>query len=317
MSTDAYAAFGQATYSVSDRLSLTAGLRYNSEEKEATQLSEFIGLFPPFPLALLSTDSDELTPKFGIEYAIGDEVMWYATATRGFKSGGFTFNGIQPDFKPEFVWAYETGFKSKLAEGSVILNGSAFFYDYTDLQVSKLENNAGVITNAADATIFGAEVELLAQVTDRWRFNTGLSFLSAEFDRFLTEDPSNPQLGTIDLDGNKLPRSPEFSANVGTDYTVPVGAEGDLSFRVDYQYQDESFFTTFNRQLSAQDAFSLLNARVSYAKNDGSWTVAAFVRNAFDEDYFLNILESGVETGKPEGFLAAPRTYGLQLSFNF
>ena len=317
MSTDAYAVFGQATYSVSDRLSLTAGLRYNSEEKEATQLSEFIGLFPPFPPALLSTDSDEFTPKFGINYAVSDDVMWYATATRGFKSGGFTFNGIQPDFKPEFVWAYETGFKSKLAEGSVILNGSTFFYDYTDLQVSKLENNAGVITNAADATIFGAEIELLAQVTDRWRINTGLSFLSAEFDEFLTEDPSNPQLGTIDLDGNNLPRSPEFSANVGTDYTVPVGAEGDLSFRVDYQYQDESFFTTFNRQLSAQDAFSLLNARVSYAKNDGSWTVAAFVRNAFDEDYFLNILESGVETGKPEGFLAAPRTYGIQLSYNF
>jgi len=186
-----------------------------------------------------------------------------------------------------------------LANGSVILNGSAFFYDYTDLQVSKLENNAGVITNAADATIFGAEVELLAQATDRWRFNVGLSFLNAEFDQFLTEDPSNPQLGTIDLDGNNLPRSPEFSANVGTDYTVPVGTSGDLSFRVDYQYQDESFFTTFNRQLSAQDAFSLLNARVSYIKNDGSWGIAAFIRNALDEDYFLNILESGVETGKP------------------
>ncbi len=317
MSTDAFAVFGQATYAASDRLSLTVGLRYNSEEKEATQLSEFIGLFPPFPPAALATDSDEFTPKFGFEYAVSDDVMWYGTATRGFKSGGFTFNGIQPDFKPEFVWAYETGFKSKLADGSVILNASAFFYDYTDLQVSKLENNAGVITNAADATIFGAEVELLAQATEQWRFNLGLSFLSAEFDSFLTEDPSNPQLGTIDLDGNNLPRSPDFTANLGTDYTVPVGNSGDLSFRLDYQYQDKSFFTTFNRDLSAQDSFSLLNARVSFTPADSVWVVAAFVRNAFDEDYFLNILESGVETGKPEGFLAAPRTYGIQLRYSF
>ncbi len=317
MSTDAYAVFGQATYKVSDRLSLTAGLRFNSEEKEAVQLSEFIGLGPPFPPADLSTDSDELTPKFGIEYSVSDDVLWYATVTRGFKSGGFTFNGIQPSFDPEFVWAYETGFKSKLAEGSVILNGSAFFYDYTDLQVSKLENNAGVITNAADATIFGAEVELLAQPTDRWRLNAGLSFLSAEFDEFLTEDPSNPQLGTIDLNGNNLPRSPDFSANIGSEYAVPFGNTNELTFRVDYQYQDKSFFTTFNRDLSAQDAFSMLNARVSFSDNDGSWSMAAFVRNALDEDYFLNILESGVETGKPEGFLAAPRTYGIQLSYSF
>ena len=149
------------------------------------------------------------------------------------------------------------------------------------------------------------------------RINTGLSFLSAEFDEFLTEDPSNPQLGTIDLDGNKLPRSPEFSANVGTEYTFPLNQAGDLSFRVDYQYQDKSFFTTFNRDLSAQEAFSLVNARISFTESTGAWRVAAFIRNAFDEDYFLNILESGVETGKPEGFLAAPRTYGLQVSYNF
>ena len=189
MSTDAYAVFGQATYNVSDRLALTAGLRYNSEDKEATQLSEFIGLFPPFPPAALQTDSNEVTPKFGIEYDINDEVMWYATATRGFKSGGFTFNGIQPDFKPEFVWAYETGFKSTLAEGSVILNGSAFYYDYTDLQVSKLENNAGVITNAADATIYGAEIELLAQATERWRFNAGLSLPERRIRRISDRGP--------------------------------------------------------------------------------------------------------------------------------
>ncbi|MFQ5609629.1 MAG: TonB-dependent receptor domain-containing protein, partial [Woeseiaceae bacterium] len=211
ISTDAFAVFGQATYNASERLALTVGLRYNSEDKEATQFSDF-GFMPPLNQNL-NEDSDELTPKFGIEYYASDNVMLYASATRGFKSGGFTFNGFQSNFEPEFVWAYETGIKSRLAGGAVILNGSVFYYDYTDLQVSKLENNAGVITNAADATIFGGEIELLAQPVDNWRVNAGLSLLNAEFDEFLTEDPSNPQLGTIDLNGNNLPRSPDFSAN--------------------------------------------------------------------------------------------------------
>ena len=315
LSTDAFAVFGQATYNVSDRLGLTLGLRYNSEEKEASQFTDF-GFIPPLNQEL-NEDSDEWTPKLGIEFYANDDVMLFANVTRGFKSGGFTFNGFQSNFDPEFVWAYEVGAKSRLASGAVTLNGSVFYYDYTDLQVSKLENNAGVITNAADATIYGGEIEFLAQATERFRLNVGLSYLKAEFDEFLTEDPSNPQLGTIDLAGNSLPRSPEFSANVGAEYGVPFNQGSELTFRVDYQYQDKSFFTTFNRDLSAQEPFNIVNARISYATETGSWQVAAFVRNALDEDYFLNILESGVEAGKPEGFVAAPRTYGVQLSYNF
>ncbi len=316
LSTDAFALFGQATYHVSDQLALTVGLRYNSEDKEAQQFTHFIGLFPPFNQDL-NENSDELTPKFGLEYIVNEDILVYANMTRGFKSGGFTFNGFQSNFDPEFVWAYETGLKSRLANGAVIFNVSAFYYDYTDLQVSKLENNAGVITNAADATIYGGEIELIALPTDNLRLNVGLSFLNAEFDEFLTEDPSNPQLGTINLSGNSLPRSPDFSANVGAEYYVPLNLDGGLTFRVDYQYQDKSFFTTFNRDLSAQESFSLLNARLGYETADKSWRVALYAKNLLDEDYFLNILESGVEAGKPEGFLAAPRTYGLQFSYNF
>ncbi|MDP6374544.1 MAG: TonB-dependent receptor [Pseudomonadales bacterium] len=74
---------------------------------------------------------------------------------------------------------------------------------------------------------------------------------------------------------------------------------------------------TLTRQLSAQDAFELVNARIAFEAIDRTWRLAAYVKNAFDEDYFINILESGVETGKPEGFLAPPRTYGLQFSYTF
>ena len=310
--TNAFAVFGQATYSVLPTLNLTAGLRYSTEDKEGEQFSDF-GFIPPL-MQDLNEDSDALTPRFSIEYFPHDNAMFYASATRGFKSGGFTFNGFQSNFDPEFVWSYEGGVKTQFAENRAQANLSIFYYDYTDLQVSKLENNAGVITNAADATIWGGEFEFVTRPNEFFEFNAGVAYLNAEFDQFLTEDPSNPGLGTIDLAGNNLTRSPEFSANVGAQFYVPAGDWGTASLRVDYQHQGKSFFTPFNRDLSAQEAFNLVNARLSLQDDDEKWQFAVFVKNAFDETYFLNILESGVETGKPEGFLAAPRTWGLQAS---
>lgn len=310
--TNAFAVFGQGTYALMPNLNITAGLRYSTEDKEAEQFSDF-GFIPPL-MQDLNEDSDALTPRFVIEYFAHDNAMIYASATRGFKSGGFTFNGFQSNFDPEFVWAYEGGVKTQFADNRAQANLSVFYYDYSDLQVSKLENNAGVITNAADATIWGGEFEFVTRPNEFFEFNAGLAYLNAEFDQFLTEDPSNPGLGTIDLAGNNLTRSPEFSANVGVQVYLPVGDWGTASLRGDYQYQSESFFTPFNRGLSAQDAFSLVNARLSLEDNEEKWRFAIFVKNAFDETYFLNILESGVETGKPEGFLAPPRTWGLQIS---
>ncbi len=313
--TDAYAVFGQATYAFTDKLSFTAGLRYSDESKDATQFSDF-GFIPPIQQDL-SQDANALTPRFALEYFQSNDTMLYLSATRGFKSGGFTFNGFQSHFDPEFVWAYEGGIKSRFAEGRVVANLSAFYYDYTDLQVSKLENNAGVITNAADATIWGGEIELVAKASKNLDINVGLSFLNAEFDTFLTEDPSNPQLGTIDLAGNKLTRSPEFTANVSGKYTHEIIDWGTATLQIDYQHQSKSFFTPFNRDLSAQEAFNIVNARLAIQQFDANWQLAFFVKNLFDETYFLNILESGVEAGKPEGFIAPPRTWGFQIAYEF
>lgn len=315
MKTDAFAFFGQVTYRATDRLSFTAGLRYSNEDKMAFQFSDF-GFIPPLQQDL-DEDSDAITPRFVIEFAANDDVLLYASVTRGFKSGGFTFNGFQSNFRPEFVWAYEGGVKSQFMDGRVQANVSAFYYDYTDLQVSKLQNQAGVITNAADATIYGGEFELIVRPLENLSFNAGLAYLHAEFDQFLTEDPSNPALGEIDLDGNSLTRSPKFTANIGGEFIYPLGNIGELSLRADYQYQGKSFFTPFNRALSQQDSFSLFNARLAFNSADEHWQVAVFVKNAFNEEYFSNILESAIESGKPEGFLAPPRTYGVQVIYVF
>lgn len=313
MKTDAFAFFGQVTYRATDRLSFTVGLRYSNEDKEASQFSDF-GFMPPL-MQDLNEDSDALTPRFAIEFFASEDVLLYASVTRGFKSGGFTFNGFQSNFRPEFVWAYEGGVKSQFLDGRLQANVSAFYYDYTDLQVSKLQNQAGVITNAADATIYGGELEVIVQPWEYFSLNAGLAYLHAEFDQFLTEDPSNPALGEIDLAGNRLTRSPRFTANLGAEFIYPVSNLGEISLRADYQYQSKSFFTPFNRALSQQDSFDLFNARLAFRSASEQWQIAVFVKNAFNEEYFLNILESAVEAGKPEGFLASPRTYGVQVIF--
>ncbi|NKB44953.1 MAG: TonB-dependent receptor plug domain-containing protein, partial [Alphaproteobacteria bacterium] len=125
ISTDAFAAFGQATYDVSDRFSATLGLCYSVEGKDAFQFTDF-GFIPPIEQPL-EENSDAITPRFALEFTPNEETLMYASVTRGFKSGGFTFNGFQGNFEPEFVWAYEAGYKTRFADDRVQANLSGFY----------------------------------------------------------------------------------------------------------------------------------------------------------------------------------------------
>ncbi|MBW2366620.1 MAG: TonB-dependent receptor [Deltaproteobacteria bacterium] len=108
--TNAYAAFGQATYQVSDKISLTAGLRYSYEEKDWKLIVS--DTYTPAVTQILSTKWDAVTPKFGIDYQVSEEMLLYASITRGFKSGGYNVVAVQNAYDPEFIWSYEIGLKS-------------------------------------------------------------------------------------------------------------------------------------------------------------------------------------------------------------
>jgi iron complex outermembrane receptor protein len=340
--TTAYALFGQGTYSLTDRLRITAGLRYNKEEKKGdltynvfgTVLTpDLLGFGPPGTTwaQILDRDWDATTPKLAVDYDFTSDVMGYASITRGFKSGGFNLLAGQLPYDPEYVWAYELGLKSRLADGRVTANIGAFYYDYSDLQVGKVVNLSATVVNAAKATIQGMEAEVRAAVGMGVELNAGLSWLDATYDEFVTEDPGYPGAAgncgslleeprTVSLAGCELPRSPEYQGNLGAQWTGNVGNGAEVRVRADYAFRGKQYFTQFNRDDVSQGSYQTLGLRVGYSAPEDRWSVTAYGDNLTDEEYFATVLESGVAapgTVVPQAVVGAPRTYGVIFSIKY
>ena len=99
---------------------------------------------------------DEVTGRVALEYDVNENVLAYASVSRGFKSGGFNGSGLEPPFEPEYLLAYEVGSKAILGDGRVQLNVAGFYYDYTDVQVQRIVNVGSSIDNAGEASGIGA-----------------------------------------------------------------------------------------------------------------------------------------------------------------
>ena len=323
---EAYAAFGDATYALTDKLKLNAGIRYSSETKQYSQRTENIGTVGGIDIQTIGAwvDQEESwsdwTPKVGLNYSISDDVMAYISVSKGFKSGGFNFTGGNA-VDPEEITAYEVGLKSMLLDGRLRVNASAFDYDYKDLQVQSFDTVTGMsfLTNAAVADISGLEVAATALLSESFQVDVGLSFLDAEYGDFIKKDPSNPDpAAIINLSGNKLPQAPEFTASIGLSHSHTIDGIGILETRLDYYYSEEKFFDDFNNPLAVQKSYELINLRIGFESQDGTWDVALFGKNLTDE-----LVASSIITAPPfgdEGFISVlnpPRTYGLSVAYNF
>lgn len=348
-STYAWALFAEATVDVTEKLSLTAGVRYSDEEKDDFSafglVFDVLGLESSGPVTpvgapRVTSDSwDAFTPKFGVDYRVDDDTLVYGSVTRGFKSGGY--NSLQPSnppYDPEYIWAYEAGVKSQLADDRMRLNGAVFYYDYTDLQVSTFLNNLTYITNAAEATVMGAELEMLARITEQLEFGLAVSWLDSEYDTFMTAYGSTPcrpvppatscvrPLRPYDASGNQLINAPEWKANATAQYTMPLGTAGSLVLFGQLSYQDDLYFTQINESEVGQEAITLFDARAAWLSANGSWEVSAYGRNLTDEDYFHNGVrftstsdpaKDVFQIGNALGYPAQGRSWGMQATYRF
>jgi iron complex outermembrane recepter protein len=346
--TESYSIFGQATFDFTDRLRGTLGVRYTQDDKDGDLVYNLFGgvLPPPGPMGttwpqVLNDSWSATTPKVGLDFDFTDDVMGYFSATRGFKSGGFNLIAVQTPYDPEYLWSYELGLKTRLADGRVIANFGAFYYDYEDMQVGKIVNLSDVLTNAAGSTVKGLEAEVRASLGNGFELNLGAAFLDAKFDEFLTEDPAvnaapaalGPNAGAcerrdatatstrgVSLAGCDLRRAPEFSGNLGLAWEGSVASGGAVTVRADYAYKGKQYFTQFNREQVSQDSYGLVNLRVGYRSPDDVWGVTLWGDNLADEDYFSTVLESGVPPPGglvPQAVMGAPRTYGVTFNYNF
>ncbi len=303
--TDAWAGFGELTWHLSDRLDGIVGARYSNEEKDDWNLrgltgGNFDGLFGAsdprafsfsFPPRMTVDDWNAFTPKFGLKYDYSDNIMVYTTLTRGFKSGGTNSLSGDAAFDPEHLWSFEVGGKSTLGDGRAIVNAAAFLYDYTDLQVSTFSEGTVVVTNAAEATVAGLELDVSAVLSDEFTWTSSVMALKAEYDEFLSrygfiDTPAGRQPNVLDLSGNNMVNAPELSLTSTLNYNADIGP-GEFSAMAQVAYRSTVYHSQFNEVEVGQGSIMLANIRAGIRFLNGV-EAAVVVRNLLDREYYQN-----------------------------
>lgn len=315
--TTSYALFADIEFAVTDRLSLLAGARMNWEEKDFSQsLGAIIpgaGFFGAADVPS-SREDDEFLPKIGLSFDVTEGFKTYVQYQKGLKSGGQNLGILSTQYEPELIDAYEAGFRSSWANGDLVVNGAAFFYDYQDYQVTDLPGGTATVVQNSDAEITGLEVEFVGQVTDAFRLSGGLTLLDSEYTDFTSLDLADPFVGPQDLAGRTLNRAPEFTANVIAQYTFPV-ADG-LTLSGDIYHSDDVVLRYFGTNNDVQDAYTVANLSAVLNLRDGGLQLKAFGRNLGDEDIKRVVIFSPLQ-GAYLGNYAPGQTWGVEAVVRF
>lgn len=327
--TDAYALFGRLRLHLSERVAVNFGARYSDERKEideenkldlTTAYPPFVPVYPPTPPGVrrqTSASWTSFTPSVTVEFKPTEDLLLYATYSKGFKSGGFNLGNVQPPFAPEKITDYEVGLRADWLEGRLRTNLSAFNYDYTDLQVSKVNGTVISIENAASAKVRGLEAEVLLRPIGPLRLEANFALLDSEYENYVSSDPARAALGAIDLSGNDLTQAPRYTVNLNASYRWDT-ALGTITARGEARWVDRVYFTQYNLAHVSQPAYELFNAFLTWESADRGWTASAYVRNIADKEIISSGLVSSTLVGAPfVGSLEPPRTYGLTVGRRF
>jgi iron complex outermembrane receptor protein len=262
-----------------------------------------------------------VTGRLILDYRFSDDLLSYASYSRGYRAGTFNGKASQSEsqvtfVEPEFVDNYEVGLKSRLLDNQLQLNAALFYADYTDQQVQEIVGATSFLRNASGAML-GLELELEAYVTDSLYLGASFGYLDSEYD-------SGEVVNGIDIGGNQFPFAPEISASLFASWEILQIAGGVLELNGIVRYQDLVWFDPFNDLKTKnngpgpsgqfQDDYTLVDARLAYRA--GSYEIALWGRNLTDEFYYV----SGFDTS---AFLAddltrgEPRTYGLEARISF
>jgi iron complex outermembrane receptor protein len=326
--TESTAAYGQFTYSLTNDLDLTAGIRYTEDERDAFLFNESLG-HSSFDDRLFNDDKwDNISYLLTLNYALTQDARLYFTHSTGFNSGGFnsrasTLTAWEEAVDEETIDAFEVGLKSDWWDRRLRVNAAAFYNNYKDMQLAVFEAGSGGassrIVNAGEATYMGLELEVIALLTEGLTAEFSYGYMDSEFDEYNARNPATNQIEDIS-DITTVTRAPENTASLGLQYTFQPTDLGALSARVDFAYTDGYTFHPFLNTFDSADSRTLVNARLTLDDlsigNDSSLRLSAWVKNLTDEEY----REWGIDFGSL-GFAGntygRPRTFGIDAVYNF
>ncbi|MEM7542470.1 MAG: TonB-dependent receptor [Pseudomonadota bacterium] len=337
------AVFADLTLRLVPQVEVTLGNRFSKTDYKRYDINIFntrIPAFPPFfpetissfsavNLGQVVSDRDS-SPRGVLGISLTPDIYTYVSASRGFKSGGGNgiLLGIDPTFDKEIVWNYELGLKSEFFNSRLRVNAAAFLMDWEDLQVANFDGGRRIVQNAPAARSRGVELEVDALPFERLEMSLGIGFLDATF----VDHPEafslvwNAISGTAEplrLDGFKLPRAPEWTANAAIQYTQPLFFNWRFFSRLEWFFVDEYFqvaagefifknaTTRTDRNATRIRSYQLANLRLGLEK--GSFRLSAFAENLFNQSYFTGLRGLGAD-----GLVdPQPRRVGLRLSYAY
>lgn len=330
LETDSWSLFGQMEFDLTDQLTLIAGLRGIQENKDFTgeetfflstdpfSLETHTPLFSPQPRRAHEQDKTLWSGKLQLDWRPADDLLLFAGVNRGVKAGGFnapfTFGAGFPaadiPYGEEVLLAYETGFKwSSLFGGTTRINGSFYYYDYSDYQGFFFNQIAGWVRNL-DAEYQGVELEFFSSPVDGLDLALGLSYIDARvFD---------VQLGPGILVDTEPSFTPDFQAAGRIRYTWPQPLAGGRIFtQASFNYSSEFYDNIRNYAASELPDYFIANLRLGWASAEGTWEGAMFVNNVADERYFTIGFDLSNATGSNSLVPGKPRWYGISIRRNF
>lgn len=327
----ALAYFGQATVNFTDWMYLTLGGRFQDEEREVVESSANAAnadgsITPIIVFDTPTKDDTNFSPKVVLGFKPWDEVLFYGSWSKGFKSG--TFNTVnvydQPEYVlPEEVTSSELGGKTTLAGGQIQLNGAAFHTEIKNQQVqfvSLLAGGAVRLENAAQVSIDGVEAEV--QYKPEWDeglfLGASLTWLDSKYDKYPNASAySEPDyvynFGAGDFSGNRTIRTPEWSGNLSINHIFSLDS-GDFEIGATGFFSSDLYFQAQNNPISRQKAYQTVDGQISYLHHRSNVRVTLLARNLTDERYQLTQFhtDSGVQN-----VLAPPRAFGVRFDVTF
>jgi iron complex outermembrane receptor protein len=318
MPINAFAVYAQGTYSVMPSFRVTVGGRYSSEKRSSTG---FFANIPPIPEPIDQSKTwTAFNPKVGFEYDVAKDVLWYASATNGFKSGTFDVGQINPAIDPEKIWAYETGLKGEFLDRRLEFTSAIFYYNYTDLQVNKIIGLGTLTVNAAKAKNKGIELSTRAKVTNQFTVEGNITYLDAKFTQFNSVNPLDQSANPVaqNLAGNLLPGSSKVTADLALAYQFPLSNGGSITAHADALYSSRIYFSEFNEAALSQDAVTKINAQLRYESPSGKWYASLWGKNITNELVATSKILTVALWGYPiYGSVAPPATYGVEAGVKF
>jgi iron complex outermembrane receptor protein len=315
----AYAVFGHVSYDVSDTFTLTGGLRFTDDEKDLSSAA----------VAPTNVSDSKLSWDISALFEVSDTTNVYARLANGFRAPtiqgrDIAFGGQPSVADSETINSIEAGFKSLFDGNRVRLNGSVFYYQIEDQQLSAIGGGANFVRliNADKGTGMGFDIEGEFAASDRLLLTAGFSYADTELDdsslrlppcgggQCTVLDPTDA--GGAIIDGNPFTQAPEYIATITARYGVPVGG-GELFFFTDWAFQGETTFFLYESEEYRSDGTFEGGARIGYAPDDGKWEVALFGRNITDEEN----VKGGIDFNNLTGFDNEPRILGISFRANF